>query len=284
MLISSFVNFLEEKILATILLIELILLFLLVFNKNNDIRRSIIIACVLWAIILVLFTEMLSLMNGLTQRNLSILWIISIIISSYLLIKQVPVKLQVSFSSTLDNRDKIVAYIITIFIVATFLSAVLFPPRNWDSMTYHMARVANWAQNHSVHHYATHIPRQLFSGVYAEYIILNTYLLNGNDNLANIVQWFYYISSIILVSTIAKKLGLSKKSQLLAAVLYAAMPMVVMQASTTQNDLTAAFWTLAFVYFTLDILRVLFLINEVRICVSLFLKMGAFSFQLNFKF
>lgn len=60
-------------------LIELILLFILFYNKNNGIRRSIIIASVSWAIILIISTEVLSIMNWLTQRNLAILWILSII-------------------------------------------------------------------------------------------------------------------------------------------------------------------------------------------------------------
>lgn len=242
--------------LAIIMIIEFLLLFLLFYRKNKDLRRSVIIASVLWGIILIMFTETLSILSWLTQRNLAIFWIISTIINMYLIVSLKCFDIQIAFKRSLDRNEKFIALIIILFIVGTFLNTILFPPRNWDSMTYHMARVANWAQNHSVHHYATNISRQLFNGVFAEFVILNTYILSGNDNLSNLVQWSYYIFSIIVVSAIVKKIGISTKGQLLASFLYASMPMVVMQASTTQNDLIAAYWTLAFVYFTLDLLKV----------------------------
>lgn len=43
------------------------------------------------------------------------------------------------------------------------LIAVIAPPTNEDSMSYHMARVRHWIQQQSVAHYPTHITRQLFS-------------------------------------------------------------------------------------------------------------------------
>ena len=39
-------------------------------------------------------------------------------------------------------------------VVLLFL-ALLYPPNNYDSMTYHMARVAHWIQNQSIGHYPT---------------------------------------------------------------------------------------------------------------------------------
>ena len=45
--------------------------------------------------------------------------------------------------------------------------AIVAPPNTWDSMTYHMGRVAHWAQNGSVNHYPTTITRQLYLGPWA---------------------------------------------------------------------------------------------------------------------
>src|SRR6185436_4583982 len=70
--------------------------------------------------------------------------------------------------------------------------ALLAPPNNWDSMTYHMPRVAHWAQAGSVAHYPTHILRQLWLGPWAEFGILHLYVLAGGDRLANLVQWLAF--------------------------------------------------------------------------------------------
>jgi ABC-type uncharacterized transport system permease subunit len=42
-------------------------------------------------------------------------------------------------------------------IVLIFLSGCCYPPNNWDSMTYHMARIAHWVMNESIEPYPTHI-------------------------------------------------------------------------------------------------------------------------------
>lgn len=45
--------------------------------------------------------------------------------------------------------------------------------------TYHMSRVAHWAQNRNVEHYPTPIVRQLFQPPWAEFAILQSYVLTG---------------------------------------------------------------------------------------------------------
>jgi hypothetical protein len=55
-------------------------------------------------------------------------------------------------------------------------------------MSYHLARVAHWGQNHTVAFYPTHIVRQLYQPPWAEYAMLHLYILAGGDRLANLVQ------------------------------------------------------------------------------------------------
>ena len=67
--------------------------------------------------------------------------------------------------------------------------AVWTVPYNWDSMTYHLSRIANWTQNRSVAHYATHNIREIVSPALAEFINLHVYILTGQkDNLFNLLR------------------------------------------------------------------------------------------------
>lgn len=138
-------------------------------------------------------------------------------------------------------RDPWVAVCALISAVLLLL-AVLSPPNNWDSMTYHMARVAHWASRGNVSYYATHIDRQLFTQPWAEYAILHTYVLSGSDMWANLVQWAAMAVTVVLVSLLARNLGLSRRGQLSAAIIVLTLPMGITQSATSQNDYVAAMW------------------------------------------
>ena len=109
-------------------------------------------------------------------------------------------------------------------------------------MTYHLARVAHWAQQASVVFYPTHIIRQIHQPPWAEYAALHLFLLWGGDRLANFVQWGSMILSLVGVSVIARQLGAGTRGQLLAAFACATIPMGIMQAATTQNDYVVTLW------------------------------------------
>ena len=72
------------------------------------------------------------------------------------------------------------ALLISIVFIALVIAftAWSFPPNTWDSMTYHLSRVAHWVQNHSLEHYPTHILRQLSYCPFAEYVIFLTLILH----------------------------------------------------------------------------------------------------------
>jgi len=129
--------------------------------------------------------------------------------------------------------------------------ALIAPPNNWDSMTYHMSRVAHWIQNQGVGNYPTNIIRQLYMNPWAEFAILHLQVLSHGDRYANFVQWFSMVGSLVGVTLIAKHLGASLQGQVFAAVVCATIPMGILQASSTQNDYVTAFWLVCFVAFGL---------------------------------
>ncbi len=136
-------------------------------------------------------------------------------------------------------------------LVVTGVIAMLAPPNNWDSMTYHMPRVAHWSQNGSVAHYPTHILRQLWLGPWAEFAIMHLYLLTGGDRLANLVQWLAFAGCVVGSAIVAGELGGARRARGLAAMACATLPMAIAQASSTQNDLVASFWLLSLGYWVL---------------------------------
>jgi 4-amino-4-deoxy-L-arabinose transferase-like glycosyltransferase len=133
-------------------------------------------------------------------------------------------------------------------VIGATLAVVGFrgPPSNYDAMVYHMPRVLHWIQDGNVAFYPTPIPRQLEMPPGAEYIILHMQILSGGDRLADLVQWFAWVGCMVGVSAIARLLGAEVAGQVIAAIVAGTLPMACLQATTTQNDLVAAFWIAVF--------------------------------------
>ncbi|WKZ33742.1 MAG: glycosyltransferase family 39 protein [Thermodesulfobacteriota bacterium] len=140
--------------------------------------------------------------------------------------------------------------IICAFLIAaiTLVIALASPPNNWDSMTYHMSRVAHWLQNQSIHHYPTNVLRQIHLSPGAELVIAHLMALGDNDNLANLVQWGAMSGSLVGVSLIAKMLGLGARGQAFSALAAATLPMGILQSTSTQNDYVLSLWLVSFIY------------------------------------
>jgi hypothetical protein len=137
---------------------------------------------------------------------------------------------------------------IVLLTAVTLVIALVRPPNTWDSMTYHLARVATWIQQGSISFFPTSIARQNYSMPLAEYVILHTQLLSMGDRFANMAQWSGYIANIVLSSLLARELGLNRYYQVLAAFFAAVLPMAVFQSTSTQNDLLIAAFFLSFIW------------------------------------
>jgi hypothetical protein len=176
-------------------------------------------------------------------------------------------------------------YIVLVLLISIVL-AWIAPPNTFDSMTYHMSRVMHWQQNQSIDFYPTTILRQLFSSPWSEYAILHLQLLSGTDRFANFVQFFSMVGSLIGVSSIAKELGATGRGQIYAAVLCAAIPMGILQSTSTQTDYVVTFWLVCFVYYCLLLQRKITLINTVgaglALGLALLTKPTAYIFAMPF--
>lgn len=216
--------------------------------NTNNLLDLIIKTWIFYLLFVFLSTELLSLFNLVSRTSIIIIYSIIALIGFVLWFKY---KITISFDSLkkIKKSDKFVFLLIILTILLPLLfTALYYPPNNWDSMTYHMARIMHWIDNKNVNFYLTHNDRQLFSSPLAEYVILHWYLLVDSDIFSNLVQYFSLIITTCASFLISKFLSKNKKTNLLSIVLVLTTPMAIMQASSTQNDLVVSSILLSTIY------------------------------------
>ncbi len=248
---------------VAIILISLILLFFIIIGKDGCGLREALIKSFLGNLFLILLsTEVLSLINQITFKGVLFFWILVVVLEIIVLISMIrSKKFDLAQIKSLKRKLIFTGYewliigLLGVICATTLLIALLSPPNNYDSMTYHMARVAEWIQHQNVNFYPTAIPRQNHSMPFAEYVVLQFQILSRSDLYANLVQWLSFIFSIVIVSLITKELKFSKFTQLVSGFVASATPMAILQSSSTQNDLVLGVLCLSFAYFLLRFVK-----------------------------
>ncbi len=222
-------------------------------SAGEDWRGAFLRAVVIQGILLVLVMEGLTLFSAINQIGLAIYWLIvfSVIIGIGLKKNTFEVGIRDLLEGVREFSRIEVFLILAIVAIASilFTIAIIAPPNNVDSLLYHMPRVVHWAQNESLRHYPTARLTQVIRPNLAELSILNLRVLLGSDRPANLLQWFSMVGSVIVASGIAKLFGVNKLGQILAAAFAISLPMVILQSTSTQNDLVAALWVVVLTYF-----------------------------------
>jgi hypothetical protein len=130
------------------------------------------------------------------------------------------------------------------------------PPNNWDSMVYHLTRAAYWRQEGRLA-YIGHPSNEVLNvyPVNGELGILFSFFVSGSDRLAAVPQFLASLALVVAVYGIARRLQFAKQAAVFAALVTATLPQVALQATTTQNDVIAAAFIAAGVYFLLGTRR-----------------------------
>lgn len=234
-------------------------------------------ASVIWMLYTYSSSELLSLFHGLTVKTVWAVWaVLDLVLLSSLLIgcRQRGIK-----SLKKKNMDwkKLWKYrevwvLIGIGIIVLIL-ALWTVPYNWDSMTYRLARVAYWAQNGSVEHYASNNLRQIANPPLGEFVLLHIYLFwKKSEALFNLLQCISYFTCTVMVYAITKKLRCRRSFCFIAALLFMSMPIAFGEAINTQVDLFSTVWLLYFVYLLMDLAETPVLLtfskeNIKRVCI-----------------
>ncbi|WP_428328055.1 ArnT family glycosyltransferase [Mucilaginibacter sp.] len=221
-------------------------------------------AVLLFSVILVGITEALSLFKALDFQSIFITWgIVTALVMLYLFLhKEKAVDFSKSALDAISKSltglklfEKILLALLALLLLLIFTQGVLYPPNNWDSMTYHMARISSWVSHRSVAHYPTHIIRQIYQPPFAEYVITHFDILNSSDLFSNSVQFFFLLFTLVSTALIVEDWGLGRPYKIMAIVLAATIPEVVLQASSTQNDIVVSFFIVATWYFAIKAVK-----------------------------
>lgn len=231
-------------LLALVPLVALLALWVLLsdVSPEHSLARTFLRAYLLWLAWIVLATEALSLLHALTRTGLTVWWLVTIVLIGSLLGWRARLRRLRTVRLRFPDgwADRFVLTGILVVLLATLVVAIVAPPQTWDSLNYHMARVAHWAQAQSVAHFATGIEKQDAFPPAAEYQILNFYLLASGDRFANLPQWLALVVAALAAGSCGQLLGLPRAGQILSAAFVVSLPMGIAQASSTMNDLAVA--------------------------------------------
>ncbi|CAG4988514.1 hypothetical protein DYBT9275_00098 [Dyadobacter sp. CECT 9275] len=248
-------------------------------------RRSFLISLLAHSLIIFLFNEILSLFDGLTIINTRLFWSILVILEivvlyefyqTYPLRKGQAVRLIMQFWKNIRYADKWLIYTaILLYIIPLMILSVIVPPNNFDAHSYHLNRIIEWLGNHNINHYPTRHNQQLYHNVFAEYIVMHTFLLSESDVFAGTVQFLASIGSIVACSLVTKRLGGTSSVQILSSVMLVTLPIAILESTSVQVDYVASFFFITFLYFGYEALD--YPEGDTIIFMALSLAFGSFS-------
>lgn len=138
------------------------------------------------------------------------------------------------------SSASVVAAVVVILSVELYL-VFSVAPNTWDSMTYHLARAAYWIQFKTVAQFANATDRQAAFPINAEVLQAWALMLARGDRSVGLIQWISQLGLIAFLFAAARDLRFSSREALFATGLFVAIPVVIAQATSTQNDLLLAF-------------------------------------------
>ncbi|MEY3369047.1 MAG: hypothetical protein RI973_2202 [Bacteroidota bacterium] len=236
----------------------LLIALLLSGKENKPVTRLLIESMLAFSALVAAGTEVLSLFNAYTYKGILTFWSVvsaSLLLSVLLQKKQqylLPLYQQLSEKT---KNNKLLAGTLLVLFAVLFIQGVAYPPNNYDSMAYHMSRIAHWYSHGNVSYYPTNIYRQIFQPPFSEWLIGHICILNRSDVFANAVQLFYLGGILLCVVEICRELKLSRTVAVFAMLFIMATPEVLLEATSTQNDVVVSFFVMLCAYYAIRSIR-----------------------------
>jgi hypothetical protein len=136
--------------------------------------------------------------------------------------------------------------------IVLILEILFTAPHTFDSITYHLARVAYYIQNGTVSAFGANYWAQEQLPKNSSVLLLYTYLVSGrNENITQVVQYISYWISVVSIYGICRNIHVNRVGSLCASLIFAILIEMIMEAVTTQNDMIITAYTGCIVYFLL---------------------------------
>ena len=143
-----------------------------------------------------------------------------------------------------------------IFVVVTAAVAILnliyvlfVPPNNNDSLAIHLARIGMWDQTGSWLPWNTKVFWQLSFPFNAEIFSYWTLLFTRGEHLLGLITYISGYLSILVVYKLAQEITQKRGIALIAALTWAAFPVVQLNFTSTRHDHPSSLLILAAIYF-----------------------------------
>jgi hypothetical protein len=157
-------------------------------------------------------------------------------------------------------RDPLVAILAVVVLGAFGYVAALIvgtAPNDYDVLWYHLARAAFWKQQHAI----AYIPGANDARLNgfppnAEIADSFTMILGKTERFVGFVQLSALVATTVAVAGIARRIGLSVRQALFGALLFATLPVVMLQSATALNDLVFGSFLACCAYFLFSWTRV----------------------------
>lgn len=225
------------------------------FRSGEDVTDLLPASFTAWSLLgafLVIVTELLGLVQSLGKGGVLAVWAGLAILIIVALAKRgfKPPRLRFEITGWQDRTTAIILFAGLMLIVSvTLLIAAVSTPNNVDSLLYHLPRIEHWLQNQTLRHYPTAYDHQLFMPIFPEIAMLHLMSLSGAAAAANLVQWSSLLITLIGIVSIVQELGGDWRAQGIAALFAASIPMVILQATSTQTDLVTTAWLMITIFF-----------------------------------
>ena len=218
-------------------------------------REACIVAALAWAAGIALVTEGLGLFGALRFGPVCVIWLGINSVLGWLGFQAWRRGTRISWRWLTSPAEWIMATVLGGLLGLTLAVALGAPPNTPDALSYHLPRQLMWLQQGGVSHFVTADDRALMMPPLSEMIQAHAMLLAGGDVWANFPQWLAYFLGGIVASLLARELGAVGRTQVLAALVFATLPMAYLEASSAKNDLLVAVWLAIFAWYTLRLLR-----------------------------
>jgi hypothetical protein len=154
--------------------------------------------------------------------------------------------------------------------------ALFTAPNSIDALWYHLPRAAMWLQQHRVG-YIPNVNDTRLNGnpPVAEIGMLFTMAVSGTDRYVTLVSLSAYCMLPVSVYGVTRRLGVDARAALFAGLVFATLPVLLLEASSAKNDLMLGVFAVICTYFCLGTRRAEAVLAALALALALGTKIFA---------